>query len=103
VIWLVLIDGLLAFGVGWLGRNRKFGFWGCFLCSLIFSPIAGLIVVLASEPRRREPSLRETALEELQSISATVRRAKQCGSCGTEMEILQQRLDSVERLLRCCK
>lgn len=46
LFWLML--GLL---VGWLGKNRKFGFWGYLFCSLILSPLIGLLLVLASDSR----------------------------------------------------
>ena len=30
------------------GANRKFGFWGYFFCSLLLTPILGLLFVVAS-------------------------------------------------------
>ncbi len=39
--------------VGLIGRRRKFGFWGYFLCSLFFTPLVGLILVLASDPKQQ--------------------------------------------------
>jgi len=40
--------------IGWFGRNRKFGFWGFFFCSLALTPLVGLIVLLASDVRKKE-------------------------------------------------
>lgn len=37
-----------------MGTNRKFGFWGYFFCSLLLTPLIGIIIVLASD--RRKPS-----------------------------------------------
>ena len=37
-----------------LGRNRKFGFWGYFFAALLFTPIIGAIIVLASDTRPRQ-------------------------------------------------
>lgn len=34
-----------------LGRNKRFGFFGNFLISFLFSPVVGLIVLLASDDR----------------------------------------------------
>lgn len=34
--------------IGFLGRNRKFGFWGFFFSSLLLSPVAGLLAYFAS-------------------------------------------------------
>lgn len=39
--------------VGLLGINRKIGFWGYLFFSLIFSPLLGMVLVLASDRRRR--------------------------------------------------
>lgn len=37
-----------SFLIGVLGTNRKFGFWGYFFCSLLFTPFLGVIILLAS-------------------------------------------------------
>jgi hypothetical protein len=37
--------------IGYLGKDRKFGFWGYFAAAFIFTPIIGLIIVLASDKR----------------------------------------------------
>ena len=50
---LFLLIALLSLGIGWLGRNRKFGFWGYFFCSLALTPIVGLIVFFASDPPKK--------------------------------------------------
>lgn len=45
-----------AWLIGILGKNRRYGFLGNFLISFLFSPVVGVIVLLASddrvEPRR---------------------------------------------------
>ncbi len=38
--------------IGLCGRKRKFGFWGYFFCSLAFSPLIGVVVLLASDQRK---------------------------------------------------
>ncbi len=40
--------------IGLLGTNRKFGFWGYFFYSLLFTPFLGVIILLASA--KKEPS-----------------------------------------------
>ena len=35
------------------GRRRKLGSWGYFLASLLLTPVIGLLLVLASDPRPR--------------------------------------------------
>lgn len=37
--------------VGLAGRKRKFGGWGYFFASIAFSPLIGLLLVLASDLR----------------------------------------------------
>jgi hypothetical protein len=52
---LVLVWIGLAASVGYLGRQRKFGFWGYFVASLLLSWVIGLLLVFASD-RRVPPS-----------------------------------------------
>lgn len=51
-----LLCALASMVVGWLGRNRRFGFWGYFFCSLALTPIVGVIILLASDPIETEKS-----------------------------------------------
>ncbi|MBM4314626.1 MAG: hypothetical protein FJ122_12025 [Deltaproteobacteria bacterium] len=37
--------------IGLLGTNRKFGFWGYFFYSLLFTPFLGVIILLASDKK----------------------------------------------------
>lgn len=41
----------LSLFVAILGRNRKWGFWGYLWASMLFSPLLGLIFLLASDPK----------------------------------------------------
>jgi hypothetical protein len=41
----------LAALVGYIGKNRKFGFWGNFFAAVIFTPIVGLLIAFASNKR----------------------------------------------------
>ena len=38
--------------LGILGRRRKLGAWGYLFASILFTPIVGLLLLLASDPRR---------------------------------------------------
>ncbi|HEY3756659.1 MAG TPA: hypothetical protein VGL42_10965 [Opitutaceae bacterium] len=42
---------LLSALVAYIGTDRKFGFWGNFACSFLFTPIIGLLIVIASDKR----------------------------------------------------
>ncbi|MBI9089238.1 MAG: hypothetical protein JEZ12_08480 [Desulfobacterium sp.] len=46
-IWVII-----SFFIGLLGANRRFGFWGYFFGSLLFTPFVGLILVMASDPKK---------------------------------------------------
>lgn len=50
---MLYILSYIAFSalIGYLGKDRKFGFWGYFASAFIFTPIIGLIIVLASDKR----------------------------------------------------
>lgn len=44
----------LSFFIGLAGENRKFGFWGYFIASLIFTPVGGLLLLIPSEPSQKQ-------------------------------------------------
>jgi hypothetical protein len=58
ILYLILFWVVGSLIVALLGINRKFGFWGYFFFSLIFTPILGILLVLASDPRKRSARLR---------------------------------------------
>jgi hypothetical protein len=56
---IIPLFGFILYTLGcllmaYLGRNGKFAFWGNFFVSLIFTPIIGIIVVLAQDNRTRQ-------------------------------------------------
>lgn len=42
IIWVV---GSLILGI--LGRHHKFGFWGMLFCSILLTPIVGMLIYIA--------------------------------------------------------
>lgn len=50
----LLLCAMASLVVGWFGRNRKFGFWGYFFCSLALTPVVGVIILLASDSEKVE-------------------------------------------------
>ena len=50
---LVILGSALL--LGWLGRHRKFGFWGFFFASLAFTPLISALLLMASDPCARPP------------------------------------------------
>jgi hypothetical protein len=55
IVTLLIIELVLSLIIGFLGRHKKFGFWGYFFASLLFTPLVGLLLVLASDPRVSNP------------------------------------------------
>jgi len=51
---LILVNIVLAYFIGFLGRNRKLGFWGHFFASLLLTPIIGFLLIIATDPRKDE-------------------------------------------------
>lgn len=41
----------ICFFLALMGKNRKFGFWGYFFGSLLLTPLIGVILIAASDPR----------------------------------------------------
>jgi hypothetical protein len=41
----------LSLVIAVFGNNRKFGFWGYFFASLLFTPMIGALLVIASDKR----------------------------------------------------
>lgn len=60
IVTFLVIELILSLIIGYVGRDRKFGFWGYFFGSLLFTPLVGLLLVIASTPR-------ESGLKEKQS------------------------------------
>jgi len=54
---LVLIMVALSIVIGFLGRKRRFGFWGYFFLSMLLTPVVGLLTLIAAIPKAeaREP------------------------------------------------
>lgn len=48
----IVLSVLLSFVVASQGEYRKIGFWGALFISLIFTPLIGILVVLASERKQ---------------------------------------------------
>lgn len=48
----VAIVFFICLAIGFFGRHRKLGFWGHFFSSLLLTPFIGLLLLLASDPRK---------------------------------------------------
>jgi len=52
VPYLTMIWLIVSIIIGFIGINRKLGFWGYFFASIALSPILGLLLVFASDPKK---------------------------------------------------
>ena len=51
MLLLALILGMSLL-VGLLGINSRLGFWGNFFASVLLTPLVGLLLVIASSPKK---------------------------------------------------
>ena len=77
--------------VGWFGSNRRFGFWGYFLFSIIFTLLVGLVVVIASDEAK--PSFRlNKIVRELEELRCYIAKFESVGLTPAETRELAGRL-----------
>ncbi len=46
---------LLSCLIGYLGRNKKLGFWGFLFASLLLTPLLGLLLLIVCKPADPPP------------------------------------------------
>lgn len=46
--------------IGFMGQDRKIGFWGAFAISIILSPVLGFIIMLTSPMKNAKPKGSQT-------------------------------------------
>lgn len=49
----------LALVVAFLGRRRRLGFWGYFFGSILLTPVIGIVLVCATDPKTRRVKIVE--------------------------------------------
>jgi len=52
-IMAVLFYLLVCYFIGLMGQDRKFGFCGYFFASVFLTPLMGLLLVLASDKKKK--------------------------------------------------
>ena len=50
---IMILMVLASLIIATLGKYRKMGFWGYFFASLLLTPLIGLLLLFASDPRPR--------------------------------------------------
>ena len=66
---LVLVNVVLSYVIGFLGRNRKMGFWGHFFASLLLTPIIGFLLIIATDPVKDQDEVKSLK-NEIKSLKA---------------------------------
>ena len=69
---LILVSIVLAYLIGFLGRNRKLGFWGHFFASLLLTPVIGLLLIVATNPIDDEDQVK-LLKDEIKSLKEKVK------------------------------
>ena len=79
---LILLNVALAYLVGFLGRNRRLGFWGHFFCSLLLTPVIGILLIVATEPVKDI----DKEKEEIKSLKEQIKALKETSSTDNEIK-----------------
>lgn len=54
---------LISFFIGYLGCNRKLGFWGYFFATLLLTPVIGALLLVVSDKKKPESEQTESKKE----------------------------------------
>jgi len=68
---IIFVFIVLAYFIGFLGRNRKLGFWGHFFCSLLLTPVIGLLLIAATDP------VKDKDQEEIKTLKEKIKQLKE--------------------------
>jgi hypothetical protein len=49
---VLIVWAILAVVIGFFGRHYRFGFWGYFFATVLFTPVIGVLLLIAAMPRR---------------------------------------------------
>ena len=95
MFWFLIYLGFCSL-VGWFGSKRRFGFWGYFLFSFIFTPLVGLLLVSASDKPNPESHWDKVAWE-LDQLRLYVAKFERAGLTPSETRELGDRLTALRR------
>jgi hypothetical protein len=54
MLTLIPISILASIFLGYLGRHRRMGFWGMTFCSILLTPLVGLIILVVTDDVKPE-------------------------------------------------
>jgi hypothetical protein len=84
--------------IGWFGSKRRFGFWGHFFVSLIFTPVVGLLLVIASDPSK-QPSQMNKVVAHLDELKWYVVKFQSVGLTAQETKELVDRINTLQKAI----
>jgi len=92
---LVFYIGLCAL-IGWCGSKLRFGFWGYFFFSLVFTPLLGLLFVIGSGKRKPSAQISKIA-GEIEELRSYVAKFQSVGLTAEETKALVDRIATLQR------
>ena len=84
--------------IGWFGSKRRFGFWGHFFVSFIFTPVVGLLLVIASDPSK-QPSQMNKVVGHLDELKWYVVKFQSVGLTAQETKELADRINTLQKAI----
>lgn len=82
--------------IGWFGSRRPFGFWGHFFVSFFFTPLVGLLLVVAADPTR-QPLQMNKVLGRLDDLKWYVVKFQSVGLTAQETKELVDRINALQK------
>ena len=76
--------------IGFIGSGRKIGFGGAFFCSLLLSPIIGLIITLVSKNKAEEKYQEEILEAQRKQQKTLMRMAESKSNVSSSTSIIQE-------------
>jgi hypothetical protein len=95
MLLVVFYIGLCAV-IGWCGSKLRFGFWGYFFLSLVFTPLVGLLFVVGSEKRKPSAQLNKI-VGEIEELRSYVAKFQSVGLTAEETKDLVDRIATLQR------
>jgi outer membrane protein assembly factor BamD (BamD/ComL family) len=88
---MIIIAGILSFILSFIvasqGENRQIGFWASLFISLLFTPIIGILIVLASD--KKKPKSKKAISGEVKELYDSARKNYLNGSHSNAIDKLK--------------